>query len=120
MKVCVTSQGVSLESAVDPRFGRAQYFLIVDTDSLEFEVLENANAAGTGGVGVLSGRLMADKGVECVLTGNIGPNASETLNAAGIKFCLGATGSVKEAVEKYKEGNFSITQDPNVESKSGA
>ena len=120
MKVCVTSQGPDLDSNIDSRFGRAPYFLFVDTDSLEFETLDNANATGTGGVGIQSGRLMAEKGIECVLTGNIGPNASDTLKAAGIKFCLGATGTVRETVEKYQKGGFSISKDSNVQSKSGA
>lgn len=120
MKICITSEGSTLESKVDPRFGRAKYFLVVDVDSLDFEVIENANATGSGGVGIQSGRLMAEKGVECVLTGNIGPNASDTLNAAGIKFCLGVSGSVKEAVAQYKEGKLSLSGGPNVDSKSGA
>ncbi|MDP8266927.1 MAG: NifB/NifX family molybdenum-iron cluster-binding protein [Candidatus Aceula meridiana] len=120
MKVCVTAQGDNLQALVDPRFGRAKYFLAVDVDSLDFEVIENVNAQGTGGVGIQSGRLMADKGVECVLTGNIGPNASDTLKAAGIKFCLGATGTVLEAVEKYKKGEMTLSEGSNVDSKSGA
>ncbi len=120
MKVCVTSQGVDLDAAVDSKFGRAQYFVVVDTESFDFELIDNANINGTGGVGVQSGKLMADRGVECVLTGNIGPNASDTLNAAGIKFCLGATGTVRETVEKYRKGGFSASQDSNVQSKTGA
>ena len=119
MKVCVTSQGPDLDSNIDSRFGRAPYFLFVDTDSLEFETLDNANATGTGGVGIQSGKVMADKGIECVLTGNIGPNASTTLSAAGIKFCLGVAGTVQEAVEQYKKGELVVSQDPNVQSKSG-
>ena len=119
MKVCVTSQGPDLNSSVDPRFGRAQYFLFVDTDSLEFEAIDNENINGTGGVGIQSGKVMADKGIECVLTGNIGPNASTTLSAAGIKFCLGVAGTVQEAVEQYKKGELVASQDPNVQSKSG-
>ena len=119
MKICITSQGKDLDSAVDPRFGRAQYFLAVDVDSLNFEVIENQNANGTGGVGIQTGRLMAEKGIECILTGNIGPNASQTLQAAGIPFCLGATGTIREAVEQYKQGKLSPSSGPNVDSKSG-
>ena len=89
MKICITSQGNDLEAQVDPRFGRCQYFVIVDTDKDEIDVLENPNKDGMGGVGVQSGQLMADKQVKVVLTGNVGPNAFQTLQAGGVEVIAG-------------------------------
>jgi len=117
--VCVTSEGNDLEANVDPRFGRCQYFIIVDTSTLDFEAVRNPNISGMGGVGVQSAQLMVDKNVNAVLTGNVGPNAFQTLKAAGIEMITGVTGVVKDVVEKYKEGGFKSVSEPTVEHKSG-
>ena len=119
MKICVTSQGNDLEAQVDPRFGRCQYFIFVDTDSGETEILENSNKDGMGGVGVQSGQIMAEKQVKAVLTGNVGPNAFQTLQAAGVEIITGVSGKIKEVVEKYKKGEFKSTQGPSVDSHFG-
>lgn len=119
MKICVTSQGNTLDSQVDPRFGRCAWFLIVETDSMKFDAIQNNQAQSMGGAGVQSGQLMAEKGVEAVLTGNAGPNAFRTLTAAGITIVSGASGTVKEVVEKYKKGELQATDNPTVESHFG-
>ena len=119
MKICVTSQGDNLEAQVDPRFGRCQYFIVVDIESLEFEAIQNPNISARGGAGIQSGQLMANKDVKAVVTGNVGPNAFQTLEAASIEVFTGASGSVKEVVEKYKKGDFKSTQGPSVDSKFG-
>ena len=119
MKICVTSEGKTLDSKVDPRFGRCQFFVIVDTDTLDFEAVENQNAQFSGGAGIQSGQLMASKGVKAVLTGNVGPNAFQTLQAGGIKIYTGLSGKVRDAVEKYKSGELKTTENPSVGSKFG-
>ena len=119
MKICVTSEGKTLDSKVDPRFGRCQYFLIVNTDTLDFEALKNPNIESMGGAGIQSGQFVAEKEVKAVLTGNVGPNAFQTLQAAGIDVVTGLSGTVKDAVEKYKKGNLKPTQGPSVNSKFG-
>ena len=119
MRICVTSQGNNLGSAIDSRFGRCQYFIIVDMDSLEFEAIENPNVSGMGGVGIQSAQFMSEKKIKAVLTGNVGPNAFQTLKAANIEVITGVSGIVKEAVERYKKGEFKSTQGPSVDSKFG-
>ena len=119
MKICITSQGDSLDAQVDPRFGRCPYFIIVDTDTSEFEAIQNPNVNGMGGVGVQSGQFMSKKQVKAVLTGNVGPNAFRTLQAAEIDIIAGISGSVKEALEKYKSGELKPVDNPNVDSKFG-
>ena len=119
MKICVTSQGDNLDSQVDARFGRCQYFIIVDTDTLEFKAVKNQNINGMGGVGIQSGQLMAEENVKVVLTGNVGPNAFQTLQAAQINVINGVSGSIKETIEKYKKGELKFSSGPSVSSKFG-
>jgi len=119
MKIGITAQGSSLDSEVDPRFGRCEYFIIVDSDSLEFEVIENFSVEAASGAGVQSGQLVATKGVKAILTGNIGPNAFQVLQAAGIEVITGVSGKVKEAIEKYKRGELRAVESSNVNSKFG-
>jgi predicted Fe-Mo cluster-binding NifX family protein len=119
MKICVTSEGTSLDSNVDPRFGRCQYFIVVDTETLQFEAIQNPNIEAMGGAGIQSAQLVASKQIKAVLTGNVGPNAFQTLQAAGIGVFTGVSGTVKEAIEKYKKGELKVTQNPSVGSKFG-
>ena len=119
MKIAVTSKSNNLESEIDPRFGRCSYFLIVDTDTMSFEHLSNESAMASGGAGIQAAQNVAKTGVEVVVTGNMGPNAFQTLSAAGIRVFIGANGTVKEAVEKYKKGELKEAEAPNVGSHSG-
>ena len=104
MKVCITSTGNTPESTMDPRFGRAAWFIIIDTDTMEIEPVENSAAISGGGVGIASGQLMIDGGVEAVITGNVGPNAERVLKAANIRLYKGSAVSVKENFEAFKKG----------------
>ncbi len=110
MKICVSSQGSSLYSELDPRFGRCRYFIFVNTDDMEYQAIENPNVNATGGAGIQSGQLMSDRHVSVVVTGNIGPNAFKTLESAGIEVITGASGTVKEAVERYKNGELTVSK----------
>lgn len=101
-KICITAKGKDLDSEVDPRFGRAQNFLIVDPETLEFEVLENSNAEAAQGAGIQTAQLIASKNVAAVLTGSCGPNALRVLQASGIKVMTGITGSVQDALSEYE------------------
>jgi predicted Fe-Mo cluster-binding NifX family protein len=119
MKICITSEGTTLESNIDPRFGRCRYFIIIDTDTMEFQTIDNASIHASGGAGIQSGQMMASHQVKVVLTGNVGPNAFQTLKAAGIEIFTGVSGTVREALKKYQEGYFKKTQGPTVNAKKG-
>ena len=119
MRIAITASEPTLDTNVDPRFGRCAYFLIVDTDTMEFEAIENSSAALGGGAGIQSGQVMAAKGVKFVLTGNCGPNAHATLSAAGIGVIPGCSGAVRDAVEQFKAGQLNTASEPNVASRSG-
>jgi len=120
MKICITSQGDSFDSMVDPRFGRCQYFIITDTDSKEFEAVRNPNIDSMGGAGIQSGQLISERKVKVVLTGNVGPNAHQTLKAAGVEVIAGVSGKINEVVEKYKKGEFKPIDGPSVDSHFGS
>jgi predicted Fe-Mo cluster-binding NifX family protein len=119
MKICITSQGKDLDSQVDPRFGRCQYFMLVDTDTMQFEAMDNSSISASGGAGIKAGQFMSEKGVKAVLTGNCGPNAFQTLNAAKIDVITGVSGTIRQAAEKYKSGELKPDQKPSVDSHFG-
>ena len=119
MKICITAEADNLDAQVDMRFGRCQYFIFVDPKTQEFEAVQNPNIASMGGAGVQSGQLVAGKNVKAVLTGNVGPNAFQTLQASGVEIITGVSGKVKDVVEKYNKGELKPTQGPSVGSKFG-
>jgi predicted Fe-Mo cluster-binding NifX family protein len=114
MKVAVSSTGKTLDSAIDPRFGRCSYFLVVETGDMSFEAFSNESIALGGGAGIQSAQFIASKGATAVLTGNCGPNAMSALSAAGVKVIIGLSGTVREAVEGYKRGDLPSISEANV------
>jgi predicted Fe-Mo cluster-binding NifX family protein len=119
MKIAVTAAEPRLEAAVDPRFGRCPFFLIVETDDLSFEAVNNDNQALGQGAGIQSARLLADRGVRLVLTGNCGPNAHQTLSAAGIGVVVGCAGTVRQVVAQFQAGQLQPAPTANVPGHSG-
>jgi len=119
MKIAVTSTGPTLDDNVEARFGRCPYFLIIDTDTMQLEVIENPNTALGGGAGIQSAQLMSEKGVTTVLTGNCGPNAFNVFGQAGIQVIVGVSGPVRNAVEQFKAEAFSSASGPSVASHFG-
>ncbi len=116
MKIAVTSQGISVSDQVDPRFGRAKFFIVMDTETGKSEVVNNTqNLNAAQGAGIQAGQNVASLGVEAVITGHVGPKAFTVLNSAGIKIYTGATGTVEEAVEKLKAGELDCADDADVE-----
>ncbi|MDG6220008.1 MAG: NifB/NifX family molybdenum-iron cluster-binding protein [Candidatus Thermoplasmatota archaeon] len=123
MKIAVSSTGENLDSPVDPRFGRAEYFLIVDTgpkdEGMNVKVFSNEAAMASGGAGIQTAQTISELGVEVVITGNVGPNAFRTLNAAGVRIITGASGTVKEAIHRFVRGELSEPSGPTSASHSG-
>lgn len=119
MKIAISSTGQDLTSQIDPRFGRSPYFIFIDPETMQFEAIENPNVNAMGGAGIQTAQLIANKGIEVVLTGSCGPNAFQTLQAAGVKVIVGVVGTINEAIEKYKSGGLKPTTGPNVGSHFG-
>ncbi len=106
MKIAISATGKDLYSAIDPRFGRASYFVIVDTETGNIlNVIDNLAAQGAAqGAGINAGALVAGSGAQTVLTGQVGPNAFGVLHAGGIKVISNVSGTVGEAIEQYRKG----------------
>jgi predicted Fe-Mo cluster-binding NifX family protein len=116
MKVAITTQTNDIDSLVDPRFGRAAWFVIVDSESGEWIAVDNrANADASGGAGVQAGTTVVDQGVGSVITGNVGPNAHKVLAAAGISIYQAGNGvTAREALRSWNAQELTATQAPTV------
>lgn len=114
-RIAVSSEGHDLDSRVDPRFGRAAGFLIVDPATLSAEYLDNRGAQAMGqGAGIQAAELLARHGVTVVLTGYVGPKAFQALSAAGIRIGQNLEDcTVREAVERYRQGRVPLAEGPN-------
>ncbi len=115
MKIAVSAKGNELSSEVDPRFGRAPYFIIYNTDDNSFEaVSNNDNAQAAQGAGVQAAQTVAGKRVDWVVSGNMGPKAFAGLKAANIKIASWDKGTVEEAVKLIQEGKIQEIEEANV------
>jgi len=116
MKLALTAQGTELTSTMDPRFGRAKCFILIDTESGEMLAVDNTvNLNASQGAGIQSGRRVIELGAEAVITGRIGPKALATCRAGGVNVFTGATGTVSQAVEQFEAGDLDLTESPNNE-----
>ncbi|HDQ06331.1 MAG TPA: dinitrogenase iron-molybdenum cofactor biosynthesis protein [Candidatus Bathyarchaeota archaeon] len=114
MKICVSASSDNLDAEVDSRFGRCPYFVIVDSETMEFNAVSNDSTNAAHGAGIQAAQTVVNMGVNVVITGNVGPNAFNVLSASGIRIVTGASGSVREAVEKYKKGQLKEIGNPTV------
>ena len=116
MKIALTATGKDISSDIDPRFGRAQLFLIVDSDTMAVEVVENKqNLALPQGAGIQAAQTIASYKTDVLITGNCGPKAFKVLETAGIKIVIGAAGRIEDVIGRYKKGGLGPTAEANVE-----
>jgi predicted Fe-Mo cluster-binding NifX family protein len=116
MLIAVSAQGETLDSPVDARFGRAPAFVLVDTESEMFKCVPNTqNLQAAQGAGIQSAQSVVNAGAKVLITGNCGPKAFRALSAAGVQVYVGAGGTVREVLQKYREGTLQQAQDANVE-----
>lgn len=102
MKICVTAESETLDAMVAPHFGQSPYFIFVDSETMECEVVENPADRTEKGAGKQVALILIERGVDLLMTGKVGVNTSQILAAAEIKVLQGVTGSVREAIEKYR------------------
>ena len=119
MKICVTAMSDRIDAQVDRRFGRCAYFVIVDADTMEYEAVSNKGVNAMGGAGIQAAQSVVDKGIDVVLTGNIGPNAYQVLSAAGTQIITGVTGTIQEEVARFKRGEYTAISQPTVHGHYG-
>jgi len=120
MKICVTAGASGLDAPMDPRFGRCPFFVVVDLDSMSEKTITNSNVMATSGAGIQAAQEVARQGATALITGNIGPNAMQTLSAASIDVYLHqGAGSVRDVVEKFKRGELTKIAVPSVPGHAG-
>jgi predicted Fe-Mo cluster-binding NifX family protein len=116
VKIAVSSMGTDVEAQVDQRFGRAEGFVIVDSESGEVSHVPNTqNLEAVQGAGIQAAKLVADNGAQVAISGHCGPKAFRTLEAAGIQVIVGVTGTVKDVVAKFKAGELTASSSADVE-----
>jgi predicted Fe-Mo cluster-binding NifX family protein len=104
MKLALPSSGKEMDTLIDSRFGRCRYFMVIDSDTLSFEIRENPFQSAAGGVGIQAAQWMAEQGVKIILAARVGPNALKVLKAAGLTVITGIQGKIREAIETYRAG----------------
>lgn len=114
MKIAVSATGKDLNCQIDPRFGRCQYFIFVDPETMEFETFENEGLMASRGAGVQAAQLIVQKGASALVTGNLGPNAASALSASGIKVHLVSGGTIREVTEAFKAGKLHVASGATV------
>lgn len=120
MKIALSAKGNTLNSEIDPRFGRAAFFILVDPETMGVEILENKqNLQLPQGAGIQAAQMVVENGARVVLTGNCGPKAFQVLQATGVNVAVGISGSIQEAVQRYKKGEIDFAAAPNVEGHWG-
>jgi len=116
MNIILTTVSPKIESTVDPRFGRGAYFLIVDTETLEWQTHSNPGARSTGGAGIRAAQFASDQKVDAVLSGDFGPNAYTALEQAGIPmYVYGNCQTAIEAITAFKDGTLRQIGSPTQE-----
>lgn len=119
MRVVVTAQGTELDSLTSPVFGRCPAFVLVDTETLQYEGWANPSAAAGGGAGIQAAQFVLDKGAQAVLSHNVGPNAFAVLQAAGVEVYQIDGGTVRQAVEAFAAAKLPRLDDPNASAHRG-
>lgn len=111
MKLAIPAESKALESNVCQSFGRTYYYVVVDSETQEYEVIDNQAASSESGAGIKAAQAVVDSGAEVVITFHCGENAADVLKAADIKIMKAVPGTVLEMVQKYKAGELNeLTQ----------
>ena len=116
MKIAITATEETLDAEMDPRFGRAKFFAIYETDDGSVEFVDNEQSLNSpSGAGIQAGSNVVKSGAKVLITGNCGPKAFQVLNGADIKIVIGAKGTIREVAEKFKKGEYEYSTAANVE-----
>ena len=106
MKIAISATGRDMESNIDTTFGRAHFFLIVDTETKKEKVIVNKVGDRPSGVGITVANITANEEIDAVITTDIGPLAFETFEQCGIRMYQ-AEGKIKDAIRQFEEGKLS-------------
>lgn len=106
MKIVITAVEDNIESQLEQKFGRADFFIVADLDTTEYKVIDNKAAMEAGGAGIQAGQTIIDSGAIALITGNVGPNAMRVLKAGNIKIFKGKIDTIEANIELYKENKL--------------
>lgn len=106
MKIAISAKGNLLDSLLDSRFGRCDFFQIHDSNTGDFEVLENEGVMAGGGAGIAAAQQLIDEDIDVIVTGNLGPNAFEILEKAEIESFNCEEISISSVLENFNKGNL--------------
>ncbi|ADO83367.1 NifB/NifX family molybdenum-iron cluster-binding protein [Ilyobacter polytropus] len=120
MKIAVASKGEGLKAEIDNMFGRAEYFVIVDSENTEVKSIENTAKNESNGAGGKAVKLLSNEGVEIIVAPELGPKAVTAVEAFKIKaYKKDSLKTVEEAVKAYKEGKLIEFESASVREHSG-
>lgn len=119
MKIVITANGNDLDAQVSPVFGRCPHFVFVDTETMAFEAVPNPALSAPGGAGIQAAQFAVEHGAEAVLSGNVGPNAYGVFQAANVPVYLISEGTIRQAVEAYKDGKLQSAAQANAQAHTG-
>ncbi|MFZ5918682.1 MAG: NifB/NifX family molybdenum-iron cluster-binding protein [Chloroflexota bacterium] len=119
MKIVVSAQGDTLDSPTSPVFGRCPTYILVESETMQFEAMPNPAMSQGGGAGIQAAQFVVQLGAQAVLTGNLGPNAFDVFRAAGVPGYLIPEGTVRQAVEAFKAGRLQPMGDASVVAHAG-
>jgi predicted Fe-Mo cluster-binding NifX family protein len=119
MRIVVSAQGDTLDAPASPVFGRCPTYIFVDSETMGFEAVPNPAMNQGGGAGIQAAQFVVERGAQAVLTGNLGPNAFDVLQAAGVPAYLVPEGIVRQAVEAFNAGRVQPMAAANVSAHAG-
>ncbi|MFO7948346.1 MAG: NifB/NifX family molybdenum-iron cluster-binding protein, partial [Armatimonadota bacterium] len=119
MKIAVSASGDNLQAPADPRFGRSPYYVVVDTESMEFQAYPNEATQQGSGAGIAAAQFVGETDADAVVAGNFGPKALDALQSAGIRMFQFAGGTVEEAARAVADGQAPEVSEASVDSKFG-
>ncbi|MFY9295711.1 MAG: NifB/NifX family molybdenum-iron cluster-binding protein [Caldicoprobacterales bacterium] len=106
MKVAISSTGRDLNSMLDTRFGRCNYFIIYDVEKGFVKAMENRGQISGGGAGIAAAQQIMDEDIDMVITGSMGPNAFNLLRNSDIKVYQCKSIQVEKAIQMLKDGGL--------------
>jgi predicted Fe-Mo cluster-binding NifX family protein len=119
MRIVITANGADLDALSSPVFGRCSAYVFVDTETMAFEAIENPAIGAPSGAGIQAAQLVVERGAQAVVTGNVGPNAFNVFQSAGVPIYLFGGGTVREAAEAFRVGELQSIADANVQAGMG-
>jgi predicted Fe-Mo cluster-binding NifX family protein len=119
MKIVVTANGADLDAPASPIFGRCPTYVFVDTETMDFEAVENPAMSAAGGAGIRAAQFVVERGAQAVLTGNVGPNAANVLQSASVSIYQIPEGTVRQAVEMFRQGQLNVLSGANAPPHAG-